>query len=214
MKKPNQPPDALLVIRAREGDTSAFEALVRRYVPLAVAVARSRLKDTASAPDVAQEAFTAAFQRLRNLRTPERFAPWLRKIVVAECARLMRVRQSEARGTDQLATLTDGSDGPVEQPDPSDGSLARAAVQLLERLPPAQREAAALCLARGVSRTAAAAFLGVGENVLRKRLHDARRNLQAQVFRLARDTLGEEQMPRGFARRCVCRCERARRNER
>jgi RNA polymerase sigma factor (sigma-70 family) len=211
MRKPDQPPDARLVVRARGGDTAAFEELVRRYAPLAIAVARSRLRDAASAPDVAQEAFAAAFQRLGKLRAPERFAPWLRKIVVAECARLLRLERQRAKGTHELAVFADGDESPVGHADSRDGELARAAVQLLERLPPAQREAATLCLARGVSRTAAASFLGVEESTLRKRLHDARRSLQAQVFRLARDTLEEEQLPRGFARRCVCRCERSRR---
>lgn len=71
--------DGQLVARARDGDAAAFAELVRRFAPMAFGTARSRVRDRATASDVVQDAFTAAFERLRSLRTPERFGAWLRR---------------------------------------------------------------------------------------------------------------------------------------
>jgi len=204
-------PDAQLVVRSGQGDTAAYARLVERYAALAFATARCRVRDQPTASDVVQAAFMTALERLPLLREPDRFAPWLRKLVVVECARLAREEQRAARGSSQLSHMVDRVDETTTQEE-NDGELGRAAVRLLGTLPPAQREAAELCLVRGVSRADAAAFLGVSDTTLRKRLHDARRKLQAKVFQLARETLREDQLPPGFAQRCVCNCERSRRN--
>lgn len=207
----HRPSDRELVERATQGETAAFAELVHRHATLAYAVARWRVRDQATAADVVQEAFATAFERLSRLREPDRFGPWLRKLVVAECARLAREERRASRRVAELSALADGAEGGQGRREENDGEVGRAAIRLLDELPPAQREAAEICLLRGMPRSAAASFLGIEEGTLRKRLHDARRKLQAKVFQLARDTLREDQLPAGFERRCVCRCERSRR---
>jgi RNA polymerase sigma-70 factor (ECF subfamily) len=209
----HEPSDHDLVMRTIEGDTSAFGDLVHRHAALAYAVARSRVRDQATAADVVQEAFAVAFERLGQLRAPDRFAPWLRKLVVAECARLTREEQRSSKQAAELAAVAAVAEVAHGRLLENDGDLGRAAIRLLDELPPAQREAAEICLVREVSRAAAASFLGIEEGTLRKRLHDARRKLQAEVFRIARDTLREDQLPAGFERRCVCRCERSKKGK-
>ena len=53
--------DATLVVRAREGDIGAFEALVRRYRVPVYRIAARILTDPSAAADTAQEAFITAF---------------------------------------------------------------------------------------------------------------------------------------------------------
>jgi RNA polymerase sigma-70 factor, ECF subfamily len=69
--------DENLVARARLGEAAAFEALVRRYLRPAYAVALSVVLSPADAEDVAQESLVKAFGELDQCRQPERFAGWL-----------------------------------------------------------------------------------------------------------------------------------------
>lgn len=71
------PSDTELVGQARRGDAAAAEALVRRYLRPAYAVALAVVRNTAEAEDVAQESLMVALQRIGQCRDPARFAPWL-----------------------------------------------------------------------------------------------------------------------------------------
>lgn len=70
-----------LVERAQRRDAEAFAALIRQYERVALAVAYAVLGDSAAAGDAAQDAFLRAWQRLPDLREPERFGTWLCGIV-------------------------------------------------------------------------------------------------------------------------------------
>lgn len=70
-----------LVERARQHDAEAFAALVRSYERVALAVAFGVVGDASAASDVVQDAFIRAWQRLSDLREPQRFGTWLCGIV-------------------------------------------------------------------------------------------------------------------------------------
>ncbi|MGH7180302.1 MAG: RNA polymerase sigma factor [Tepidisphaeraceae bacterium] len=70
-----------LVRRAQCKDVEAFATLVPHFERTALALAYSVLGDAASASDVTQEAFLRAWERLDDLKDPERFGPWLARIV-------------------------------------------------------------------------------------------------------------------------------------
>ena len=74
-------PNPALVERAQRKDADAFAALIRAYERVALSVAFGVLGNQASAGDVTQDAFIRAWQRLPDLREPERFGPWLCGIV-------------------------------------------------------------------------------------------------------------------------------------
>src|SRR5438552_2280257 len=73
--------DRELVERARAGEVPAVEALVRRHLRTACAVALAVLGSRSDADDLAQESFVLALQRLDSCREPERFRAWLCQIV-------------------------------------------------------------------------------------------------------------------------------------
>lgn len=70
-----------LVERARRKDADAFAALIRQYERMALSVAYGVLGDATASGDVVQDAFIRAWQRLGDLREPERFGTWLCGIV-------------------------------------------------------------------------------------------------------------------------------------
>jgi len=71
--------DEQLVVRAQEGDSRAFELLVRKYQHKIVQLV-SRLVGDADAPDVAQETFVRAWRALKGFQGNSAFYTWLYRI--------------------------------------------------------------------------------------------------------------------------------------
>lgn len=71
-----------LVQLAQGGDREAFGSLVGEFEPMVFAVVMRRLRNTAEAAEVAQDVFVRALRKLDQLREPERFVGWLKRIAV------------------------------------------------------------------------------------------------------------------------------------
>ncbi|WP_437226686.1 RNA polymerase sigma factor [Planctomicrobium sp. SH661] len=71
-----------LVLRAQQGNRDAFGALAREYESMVFAVCVRRLRNQAEAVEVTQEVFLRAMRKLPQLREPERFVGWLKRIAV------------------------------------------------------------------------------------------------------------------------------------
>ena len=70
-----------LVERSLRNDAEAFAALIRAFERTALSVAFGLVPDANAAGEVVQDAFVRAWERLGDLREPDRFAPWLCGIV-------------------------------------------------------------------------------------------------------------------------------------
>ena len=79
-----------LVERAREGDDVAFSELVDLDGDLCYAIAYRILRDPERAQDAVQQAFLLAWRELPRLRDPERFGPWLHRLLVNACYEELR----------------------------------------------------------------------------------------------------------------------------
>jgi RNA polymerase sigma-70 factor (ECF subfamily) len=82
--------DEHLVAETLRGNVASFGNIVERYWNMAVALALTKIADPAEAEDVAQESFLKAYSQLHTLREPSRFAGWLSKITVQQCANSVR----------------------------------------------------------------------------------------------------------------------------
>ena len=91
-----------LVGRAALGDREAFDRLVDLNLAdlhrLALVVAGPDRAD-----DVTQDAFVRAWQELPRLRDPERFVPWLRRILVNRARDVQRAGRRQPRLIDLAA---------------------------------------------------------------------------------------------------------------
>ena len=68
---------------AAGGDTAAFEQLYRRYAPRLVPVLwRLAAGDDARAEDWLQDAFVRAWGRLHELREPQAFPGWIKRLAI------------------------------------------------------------------------------------------------------------------------------------
>ncbi|HUK66975.1 MAG TPA: RNA polymerase sigma factor [Anaeromyxobacteraceae bacterium] len=174
----DEPSDTVLVARAREGDDAAMEALARRYLRPAYAVALAVVRDVSEAEDVAQESLMASLQRLDRCRDPAKFAPWLfagvRNRALNRLGR-SKVRAAYARG-EPREELTAGA---------SEGVLLRSRLlSALSRLSSVQREVVLLHDLEEWTHGEVAAALGLSEVMSRQHLFVARR--------LMRENLGQE----------------------
>ena len=71
-----------LVCLAQSGCREAFDQLVQRTESMVFAVVLRRLRNRAEALEVTQDVFIQVLRKIHQLREPERFGGWLRRIAV------------------------------------------------------------------------------------------------------------------------------------
>jgi RNA polymerase sigma-70 factor (ECF subfamily) len=177
-----------LVRRAREGDRSAFDALVRMHADRLYAVVLRLCPSPHEAEEVTQEAFLRAWRAIERFDERSRFFTWLYRIGVNEAKRRAGRPQRRLRSVAL-------DEAPCEPPDLSDApqhraerSEVRAALERAVRdLPLDFRAALILRDIEGLSTSEAAKILGLSEAALKSRLHRAR----ATVRDALGDRLGE-----------------------
>ena len=170
--------DATLVVRAREGDNTAFEALVRRYRAPVYRIAVRILTDPGSAGDTAQEAFITAWRRLHDIKAEQAFAAWLYRITVTRALSAARARQPQVP-LDETAAGPDRSAGPGEHA--LAGGLRAALRCALNHLTPEQRACWILREMEGMSYEEVATILHTTPGAVRGRLHRARSQLAEEL---------------------------------
>jgi RNA polymerase sigma factor (sigma-70 family) len=88
----NDPQVIDLVTRARNGDRSAWDALVDRYSPLIWSICRRYELDRTDAEDVGQAVWLRLVEQLDNLREPAALPGWLATTTQRECCQVRRAR--------------------------------------------------------------------------------------------------------------------------
>lgn len=175
--------DAHLVERARAGDAAAFDALVRRHLRAAYAVALAVLANQHDAEDACQDAFITALERLDQCREPERFAAWLLQIVRNRARNNLRTERARpAVGLDST-TLRSAGAGPAR--DAERAQLREGLLAALSRLTEVQREVVLLHDLEGWQHREIGDLLGFVEGTSRYHLSMARRALRALLRPLA-----------------------------
>lgn len=83
-------PDAVLAVRAGEGDEDAFAVLVRRHSRSLLLLASRMLDDARDAEEAVQDAFVNAWRRLPEFRRGAAFTTWMYRITVNRCLNARR----------------------------------------------------------------------------------------------------------------------------
>jgi len=171
--------DALLVARSIDGDTSAFETLVRRYFRAAYAVALALTGERADAEDVSQDAFVTCWERLHECHSPDRFAAWMMRIVRNRAHNqrdYLRVRRTSSL---DAAGAVAGPQSPAR--DAERAELAEHLLRALAHLSPVRREVVLLHDLEGWRHREIGEALGISDMMSRRHLSDARRLLRDQL---------------------------------
>jgi RNA polymerase sigma-70 factor (ECF subfamily) len=180
---PGADPDRALVDRARRGDTSAFEDLVRAHQHRVVNFARALVSDAADAEDVAQEAFLRAYRGLRSFRGTSTFKTWLYQIVTNTArTHLARRRGRLDRPVGDTLAPSAAYREPASEEDVEGGVVTRDEIdRALATLPIEMREAVVLRDVEGLDYTEIAAALGVPIGTVESRIFRGRARMRSAL---------------------------------
>lgn len=174
--------EAAVIARVQDGDTAAFDMIVRRYMRSAFAVAYRVLGHREDAEDVVQEAFLAALANIRSFDTSRRFGPWLHRIVVTRGLNFRKARSRRTADVLRDADVASAAPGPAAAADHA--GLQAAVVAALQRLPERQRMVVQLFELDGFSGAEIATMLGISPGTVRWYLHEARQALRGMLAHL------------------------------
>ncbi|MBN1347245.1 MAG: sigma-70 family RNA polymerase sigma factor [Phycisphaerae bacterium] len=189
----------VLVKLAQHGDTAAYEEIVLGFQGMAVAYAYSLLSDFHLAEDATQEAFLDGFAKLGDLRRPEAFPGWFRRILFKHCDRI--IRRGRARPEPISETTDVSSHGPLPGDAVEAREVSRGIEAAMSELTEKERTALALFYVDGCTQDEIAAFLGVSGAVVRSRLHRARKRLKARLLTMVEDEMRSHAPDDAFAER-------------
>jgi RNA polymerase sigma factor (sigma-70 family) len=197
-----------LITRATAAESSlperqeSFGEIVARFQDFAYGCAYAVLKDFWLAEDVAQEAFITAWQKLDQLRQPEAFPGWFRRIVLNECHRVTRGKKLQfvplepgfPTAREAVGRRPDLSNDPyalAEQRELADN--VRAAIGAL---PEHERLITTLFYISEYSQKEIGAFLELPVSTVVKRLYSARQRLKKRMLEMFKDDLHQHRPSR------------------
>ena len=211
---------ATLHARLQRGEEAAFRELVRGHRPGLLQLARSFVKDPATAEEVVQETWLAVIEGLDTLTEPAALTGWIYSILANKARRR---GQREARGTPFSALAETAGDLPAVDPAAftrhgfwaapvpawdalspervlNDRQMLARVQAALDTLPPLQRATVLLTTVAGLAPEAVCASLDISEANRRVLLHRGRAALRRALDDPA-PTTSENRLARRNARR-------------
>ena len=180
--------DQELVRRVQRGDSTAFDALVRKYQHRIIGLIGRYIPDWSECQDVAQETFLRAYRALGNFRGDAQFYTWLHRIAV-NTAKNYLVAQNRRPPTDDIEA------GDAEQfdtgirlrnNDTPEHELLRQEIEqtvmrVVEALPEELRSAISLREVEGLSYDEIAMRMGCPIGTVRSRIFRAREAIDVEL---------------------------------
>ncbi|MCX7716651.1 MAG: sigma-70 family RNA polymerase sigma factor [Endomicrobia bacterium] len=183
--------DTQLVSLAQQGDTSAFEKLIKRYEDKIYSLAYRILRDKEEAYDVLQETAISAFKNLHRFKSKSSFSTWLYKIALnfvlmrkrkqkslAKKAQVLNVENETtvsdiAKVSSEVPTnITDWSENPMVSMEQKE--LSEVLSSSLNKLPEKYRNVIILKELEGRPVDEVAKILGISVPAVKTRLHRGR----------------------------------------
>lgn len=179
-----------MITRAAAGDRNALTRLIAAYRQEAALWARGILRDAHLAEDAVQESFLRMATKLSGLRDPERFRPWLRRLVRRTAINMLRGAENRTKPIGDLPEKADPylasrPDEPLQEL--LDRELRREAA---ERSSAALRDNAKRvmeAMGEGLQPEEAAAALGIQRSNVYNLISRSRSKLNEERFRMEVD---------------------------
>ncbi|MCS7151805.1 MAG: sigma-70 family RNA polymerase sigma factor [Endomicrobia bacterium] len=193
MTTKNKIDDTQLVELAKNGDTKAFETLIKRYEDRIYSLAYRILQDKEEAYDVLQETAISAFKNIKRFKGESTFSTWITRIALnfalmrkrkqkslLKSAQLLQVEDDdklpEKLETEKLQATVDWSDNPSLTFEREE--LKEALYDSLNKLPEKYRTVFILKELEGRSVEEISKILGISQSATKTRLHRGRMYLR------------------------------------
>jgi RNA polymerase sigma-70 factor, ECF subfamily len=171
--------DADLIRKARRGDVEAFNLLVSRWERRVYNYLLRIVADREDALDLSQDVFLKAYQNLRKLEDPARFAPWLYRIAHNEAYSLFRKRKPEGGAEELQPESLEGEAPGGNAVFPIELTLAVSGA--LRKLTADQRETVILKIYQGFKFEEIAEIVACPVSTVKSRLYTALDLLKAEL---------------------------------
>lgn len=180
--------DQELVRRVQRGDSTAFDALVRKYQHRIIGLIGRYIPDWSECQDVAQETFLRAYRALGNFRGDAQFYTWLHRIAV-NTAKNYLVAQNrrpptddiEAGDAEQFDTGVRLRNNDTPEHEVLRQEIEQTVMRVVEALPEELRSAISLREVDGLSYDEIAARMGCPIGTVRSRIFRAREAIDAEL---------------------------------
>jgi RNA polymerase sigma factor (sigma-70 family) len=186
-----------LVIKARNGDLKAFSEIVRRFQDMTLGYAYSFLGDFYLAEDATQEAFIDLYRQIQNLRNPEAFSGWFRRIVFKHCDRITRKQRIPTIPVDEMTEVMTTADQDKKN------EMQEIVSKEIMNLPEKERTVTTLFYINGYSQKEIGEFLEVPVTTIKKRLSNSRKILKGRMLEMVQNTLHENALPDDFGKQLL-----------
>ena len=186
MDQPDQ--DISLMLRARDGDEKAFEALVERHKTRVFHLAYRFLGNATEAQDAAQEIFVKVYQARQTYEPTAKFTTWLYTIAKNTCLKSLTRAHPTVSLDEEIGAGQDKVKRQVADPNmptPSEQMLqseeAAVVQSAIDGLPEQQRTAVILSRSDELSYDEIATVMGCSAKAVKSLLHRARVELKEQL---------------------------------
>lgn len=178
---------AVLVKQAQGGDAHALNELLVMAYPLVLKQCRVIMKHPENAEDATQIAIEKIWKKLPTLNDPEKFIPWACQIAANQCRNDLRGGGKELQfaededGNSILDDLEELDHRNVPEKALEDQELKRIMAELMDSLPPEQRDCVYLKIVSELKYREIAQLLGISENTVKSRLRYAMKTLEEKT---------------------------------
>lgn len=180
--------DEQVAARVLDGDTAAFELLMRRHNQRLYRLACSVVGER-DAEDVVQEAYLRAFRALADFEGRSSLATWMSRITLHEALRVRRKNAKLRIESEDGDAWPSEASGPLDRVE-QDEEHTRV-VDALSALPLRQRTVLMLRLIEDLSTRDTATILGISEPNVKVLLHRAKHGLAEALKRRGIDRMRE-----------------------
>jgi len=167
--------DTQLVTAFKSGNSDAFDALVRRFQDRVFRLACVWLYDPEFAADVTQDVFLRGYKGLKGFRFRSAPFTWLYRTTKNVCHEYNRRHRPQALEHEPLDAASDPGAMVAEV------QHAKRVRDLLQKLPPRQREVVMLRVFEDLSVRETAHAMGCREGTVKALLHKATANLRTHL---------------------------------
>jgi RNA polymerase sigma-70 factor (ECF subfamily) len=185
----DKPTEAEAIDRAKQGDAEAFQFLYDLHKRRVYSLCLRMTGNTASAEDLAQEAFLQLFRKIGTFRGESAFSTWLHRMSVNVV--LMQLRRKNLPVVSLEETMEGDEEGTIrKEPGAPDerltGSIDRLQLQrAVDELPPGYRTIFVLHDVEGYEHNEIATMVGCSIGNSKSQLHKARLKLR-ELLRMNR----------------------------